>query len=110
MDLTQVFPQNVFEVFVSGQVSIFKVQTVEKVVEVPMVGQTLQGTTQEVDIPVAPRREDAVGQLFVVSALHFLLSYLKRFLVVRLETLTLSVFVSKSMLDLNFKTKQAPHI
>ena len=38
-----------------------KVQTVEKVVEVPMVGQTLQGTTQEVDIPLAPRREDLDG-------------------------------------------------
>ena len=34
-----------------------KVQTVEKVVEIPQVGQTLQGTTQEVDIPLAPRRE-----------------------------------------------------
>ena len=33
----------------------------EKVVEVPMVGQTLQGTTQEVDIPLAPRREDLDG-------------------------------------------------
>ena len=33
-------------------------QTVEKVVEVPQVGQTMQGTTREVDIPLAPRRED----------------------------------------------------
>ena len=33
-------------------------QTVEKVVEVPMVGQTTQGTVREVDVPLAPRRED----------------------------------------------------
>ena len=38
-----------------------KVQTVEKVVEIPQVGQTLQGTTQEVDIPLAPRREAPGG-------------------------------------------------
>ena len=37
---------------------VLKVQTVEKVVEVPMMGQTTQGTTREVDIPLAPRRED----------------------------------------------------
>ena len=37
---------------------MLKVQTVEKVVEVPMMGQTTQGTTREVDIPLAPRRED----------------------------------------------------
>ena len=38
--------------------SLLKVQTVEKVVEVPMMGQTTQGTTREVDVPLAPRRED----------------------------------------------------
>ena len=61
--LDEVFPR-------SSMVEVFyKVQTVEKVVEVPMADQTLQGTTQEVDIPVAPRREDTVGQLFVCFAL-----------------------------------------
>ena len=44
-----------------------EVQTVEKVVEVPQVGQTMQGTTREVDIPLAPRREDR-GNL--VGILH----------------------------------------
>ena len=41
----------------------FQVQTVEKVVEVPMVGQTSQGTTREVDIPLAPRREVGSGAM-----------------------------------------------
>ena len=40
-----------------------QVQTVEKVVEVPMVGQTSQGTTREVDIPLAPRREVGSGEM-----------------------------------------------
>lgn len=38
-------------------------QTVEKVVEVPQVGPTMQGSTREVDIPLAPRREDPVLSL-----------------------------------------------
>lgn len=45
------------------------VQTVEKVVEVPMVGQTTQGTTREVDIPLAPRREEHPPQV-VQQARH----------------------------------------
>ena len=40
----------------------------EKVVEVPMVGQTLQGTTQEVDIPLAPRREDLGDGILIRQA------------------------------------------
>ena len=35
-----------------------KAQTVEKVVEIPQVGQTLQGTTQEVDMPLAEASRD----------------------------------------------------
>ena len=49
-----------------------KVQTVEKVVEIPQVGQTLQGTTQEVDIPLAPRREARFGMQFLALEMQIL--------------------------------------
>lgn len=49
-------------------VEIPLVQTVEKVEEIPQVGQTTQGTTREVDIPLAPRREDPFFMVYYVLA------------------------------------------
>ncbi|CAJ1336546.1 unnamed protein product, partial [Effrenium voratum] len=43
-------------------VEIPMVQTVEKVVEVPQMGQTSQGSTRQVDIPLQPKREEHPAQ------------------------------------------------
>jgi len=43
-------------------------QTVEKVVEVPMIGETVQGTTTETQIPLETQRQEHPAQ--VVQQFH----------------------------------------
>merc|ERR1712064_216363 len=42
-------------------------QTVEKVVEVPVVGETIQGRQQAVSVPIAPVRQVAEAEVVAVT-------------------------------------------
>merc|ERR1711907_57719 len=43
------------------------VQTVEKVVEVPVVGETIQGRQHTVNVPIAPTRQVAEAETVTVT-------------------------------------------